>query len=109
MGSSEEGSYSFEMDKRVVEATRNMQKSIEIRSFYRSLLENPDGFPSYFLGIDGQLRRNDCAYRLALAIHSGLITYDGALDKLREFSNDIIEEGKWVQLPLWNHSELDQL
>jgi len=95
------------MNGRVMEAVHDTQKMIDVRNFYASLLENPEGFPSYFLGIDGQLRRKECAYRLALAIHCNLITYEGAIDELRKFSNDIIEKG-WIQLPLWNQLKLDQ-
>lgn len=107
MGETEEKSYSSEMNEKITEAAHDMQRSLEFNSFYMSLLENPRGFPSYFLGIDGQLRRNDCALRLAYEIHNGLITYGKAIEELRKFSNDIIEKG-WVQLELWNQSKLDQ-
>jgi len=96
------------MDGRVREVARDMQKALDVEIFYVSLLENPGGFPSYFLGIDGQLRRNECAYRLAHKIHCNLVTYKDAIIELRKFSNDIIEKG-WVQLSLWSQLELDQL
>jgi len=96
------------MNGRIMEAVHDMKGAIEVRNFYVLLLEDTGGILNYFLGIDGQLRRNACAYRLAQVVHHNLMTCEEAIGKLRRFSNDIIEKG-WIQLPLWNQSKLDQL